>query len=318
MKAIYQSKYGSPLELQIIDKDLPEPGKKEVLVRITATAINDYDWSMITGKPPIYRLFMGWFKPLRPISGMELSGVIEKCGPEAKKFKPGDRVYGDTSEAGFGTFAEYMVVHEKALTLKPDSMSFEEAAALSHAGNLAYQGLFTKGKLQKGHKILINGAGGGVGTLAFQMARDTAAEITGVDTGDKLEKMKELGFHQVIDYKKQDFTQSGHQYDLILDCKTTRSPKAYLESLTRQGIYVTVGGEPGKLIQILFRQLILRDKRIQLLALKANLNLPEIQAMYHSGQIKPVIDGPYSFNEIPQLVQYFGEGKHTGKVVVRI
>jgi NADPH:quinone reductase-like Zn-dependent oxidoreductase len=283
-----------------------------------ATAINDYDWSMVTGKPAIYRLFMGLFKPKHSTPGMELSGIVEQVGKGVTSFQEGDPVYGDISEFGFGTFAEYISLPPAALGLKPETMSFEDAAALPHAALLAYQGLMEKGELREGQRILINGAGGGVGTLACQMARQYRCHITGVDSGAKIETLKGLGFDEFIDYQKEDFTASGKSYDLILDCKTNRNPGSYLRALAPGGRYVTVGGEPFRLIQLLVAGLFSRNKKLFILALKPNRGLDRINQLFLAGVLKPVIDGPYTFEEIPALVRRFGEGRHTGKIVVRV
>lgn len=321
MKAIFCSHYTSPEKLEIKEVPTPIPAKHEVLVKIYATAINDYDWGMVRGKPYLYRLLYGITKPKHPIAGMELSGVIEDIGEGVTQFKKGDAVFGDISEFGFGSFAEYIAINEKALVLKPDAISFEEATAIPHAALLAYQGLLEKGKIQKGQKILINGAGGGVGTFALQLAKMCDAEVTGVDTGEKLHNMKAIGFDEIIDYKKENFTKRGERYDLILDAKTSQPTWAYLKALKPKGKYVTVGGSAGNLI--LFGLTgglisILTGKKFQLLALQPNQGLNYINQRYAEGKIKAVIDGPYAFHEIPRLIQYFGEGKHTGKVVIKI
>lgn len=181
MKAIVLTKYGSPSMLQLQELPKPVPQENEVLVKIHATAINDYDWSMVRGKPHLYRLMFGLLKPKIKIPGMELSGTIEALGKNVQSFKLGDVVYGDISDYGFGSFAEYICIHEKALALKPPKMTFEEAAAIPHASLLAYQGLIDLGKIQNGQQILINGAGGGVGTFGLQLAKLYDAEVTGVE-----------------------------------------------------------------------------------------------------------------------------------------
>jgi len=321
MRALIFTKYGSPDVLQLKEIAKPTPKENEVLVKIHATAVNDYDWSMIRGKPYLYRLLFGILKPKHQIPGMELSGIIEALGTNAKSFKVGDAVYGDISAYGFGSFAEYVCINEKALTLKPAEMSFEEAAAIPHAAMLAVQGLLDTGQLQKGQKILINGAGGGVGTLGLQIAKLYDAEVTGVDTGDKLKMMKELGYDHIIDYKIEDFTNNKQRYDLILDAKTTRSTFQYLKALNPDGKYVTVGGYLIRLIQVLILKpwiSVFSDKRVHMVALKPNKDLEYINEIFDAGKIKPVIDGPYELSEIPGLIQYFGEGKHIGKIIIKV
>lgn len=319
MKAVFCDEYGPPKDLKIKEVEKPTPKENEVLVKIHASAVNDYDWMSVLGKPYLYRLFLGISKPRRTIPGMELSGVIEALGSGAKSFNVGDEVYGDISEHGFGSFAEYVCINEKALVRKPPKISFEEAAATSHAAMLAVQGLIEKGKISEGQKILINGAGGGVGTFGLQLAKLHRAEVTGVDTGDKLEVMSSIGFDHVIDYKKEDFTKNGQSYDLILDAKTTRSPFDYLRSLSPNGKYVTVGGHMSRLLQILILNPLISKfskKSVHMVALRPNKDLDYIHELYESGKVKPLIDGPYKLDEAPWAIQHFGEAKHAGKVVI--
>lgn len=321
MKAIVFTKYGAPDVLQLKEMPKPSPGEEEVLVKIHATAVNDYDWSMVRGKPYLYRLMFGLWKPKKQIPGMELSGTVEAVGKNVRAFQVGDAVFGDISEYGFGSFAEYLCIHEKALVLKPAAMSFEEAAAIPHASLLAYQGLVEIGKIQKGQQILINGAGGGVGTFGLQLAKLYDAEVTGVDTGNKLGMMQSIGFDHVIDYKKEDFTKNGQRYDLILDAKTNRSIFSYARSLKPNGTYVTVGGYLSSLLQLLMLKPLLSassEKRFHILALKPNKDIAYINELFEAGKLKTVIDGPYTLSQTPEAVQYFGEGKHQGKVVISV
>ncbi|MFY0650786.1 MAG: NAD(P)-dependent alcohol dehydrogenase [Cyclobacteriaceae bacterium] len=321
MKAVICKKYGPSEDLKIEEVEKPVPKEDEVLIKIHATAINDYDWSMVRGEPYLYRLLFGITKPKRPIPGMELAGEVKGRGKNATAFQVGDAVYGDISEYGFGSFAEYVCVNEKSLVLKPGNMSFEQAAATSHASMLAVQWLIDKGQIQEGHNLLINGAGGGVGTFGLQIAKQYGAEVTGVDTGDKLKTMKSIGFDHVLDYKKVDFTRAGQQYHLILDVKTTRSTFAYLQALKPEGKYVTVGGNLIRLLQLLFLKGFIskfHKKSVHLVALQANKDLEYIHQLFDEGKVKPQIDGPYPLEEIPRLIQYFGQGKHCGKVVIKL
>ena len=322
MKAFTLSEYGPPSEvLKLQEVPKPSPQKNQVLVKIKATAINDYDWSMVTGTPGINRLLFGLRRPKHQIPGMELAGVVEGVGPNVKSFAVGDAVYGDISNHGFGTFAEYICIHEKALVQKPEAISFEQATSISHASMLAYQGLIDIGKIQHSHNVLINGGGGGVGTFGLQLAKLYDAKVTGVDSGEKLKTMKELGFDEVIDYREHDFTKNGLQYELILDCKSSRKPSAYLPSLRPGGSYVTIGGQTKRLIQTLLLRpwfSSIYKKQVRIVALKPNKDLAHLHELIKEEKIKCVIDGPYQFEEIPRLVKYFGEGKHTGKVVIRV
>lgn len=315
MKAIICNSYGPTSQLQLKEVDKPIPKPNEVLIKIHFSAINDYDWSMVRGKPTLYRLLFGLFKPKNPIPGMELSGVVESCGAEVSKFKVGDEVYGDISYYGFGTHAEYIAINENAVVKKPEYISFEVAAALSHAANLAWQGLVDLGQIKNDMKVLINGAGGGVGSIGLQIAKSHNCHVTGVDTGDKLQVMKEIGFDRVIDYKKEDFTKGHETYDLILDAKTTRTPRAYTRVLNAGGRYVTVGGVLGRLLQVFFAQRVLK-KPVYVVPLDANKDLDQIHKLCESGKIKPVIDGPYPLEKTSWAIQYFGEGRHHGKVII--
>lgn len=314
MKALIFTKYGNPEEvLKLREIEKPKPKENEVLIKVKSTTINDYDWSLVRGRPKLYQLMFGLFRPKQTIPGMELSGIIEEIGSGVKHLKVGDHVYGDISELGFGTFAEYIAIDPKAVIIKPSNLTFEQAAALPHAGLLAYQGLK---ELKEHQKVLINGAGGGVGSIAIQIAKHYNCEVTGVDTSAKFDMMKSQGFDHVIDYKQTDFTKTGEQYDFILDCKSKKSAFAYLKALKPNGTYVTVGGDLNNLIGLLFwgkMVSLFSKKKLQILALKPNEGLEELNELLN---IKCQIDGPYRPEEIPRLIQYFGEGKHQGKIVV--
>lgn len=321
MKAIIFEKYGLPEEvLNVKEVTVPIPKENEILIKIKATAVNDYDWSIIRGKPYLYRLMFGLFKPKNNIAGMELSGLVEKIGLNVKKFKVGDAVFGDISKYGFGTFAEYISINEDAIIKKPDGLSFEEAAALPHASTLAFQALRDLGEINQGQKILINGGGGGVGTIGLQLAKLHNCEVTGVDSQEKLDMMKSLGYDNVYNYKKINFTKTGERYDLILDCKTNKSAFSYLRALKPGGKYVTIGGELGKIIKVLFLGKFLHlfsTKKLLILSLKANEGLDYICELIMKNKIKCEIDGPYSLEETASLIQYFGEGAHKGKIVIK-
>ena len=319
MKAFQATKYGQPLEvLNLVDLPKPKPGPSEVLVKIHATAINDWEWAMVTGRPWAYRPLMGFTKPKNPVPGMELSGVVEAVGDEVKNFKSGDAVFGDTSDHGFGSYAEYISISEKALHLKPDSISFEDAAALPHASLLAWQAFVDYGKLKEGENVLINGGGGGVGALGFQIAKALGAgRIDGVDTGPKMEMMKSLGFEKVMDYKNVDFVKEGEKYDFILDCKSSRTTSQLSKALNKSGRYVTVGGTPGRVVSLALSNLF-GNKRFMVLPLKPNKGLDNILRLVLEGKLENRIEGPYPFEEIPRLLQRFGHGLHTGKIIAKI
>lgn len=317
MKAIIYTKYGGPEVLQLKEVEKPYPKDDEVLVKVYAASINDWDDGLLHGDF-INRLINGLFKPKKKILGSDIAGRIEAVGKNVTRFKTGDDVYGDLS-GRWGGFAEYVCARKKALALKPASMSFEEAAAIPQAAMLAVQGLIDKGKIKQGQKLLINGAGGGVGTFAVQIAKLYGVEVTGVDSTGKLDMLRSMGFDHVIDYTKEDFTKNGQCYDLILDVKTKRSMFDCAHALSRNGIYVTVGGSMGRLFQaLLFAPWIsmISKKHIRLVALKKNKDLAYMNELFEAGKIKPVIDGPYQLDEVPEAFRIFGKGDHKGKIVI--
>jgi NADPH:quinone reductase-like Zn-dependent oxidoreductase len=324
MKTYIVKNYGKPDKvLNLVDIKQPQPKNTEVLVKVRATAINDYDWCVTTGKPFAYRLLFGIFSPRKKfmIPGMEVAGIVEEVGNKATKFKAGDAVYGDISDYGLGSFAEYLCIDEKALSYKPDSMSFEEATSIPHAAMLALQGLRDVGQIKNGQKILINGGGGGVGSFGLQLAKLYYTHVTGVDTGEKLKLMKTQGYDKVIDYKKEDFTKSNQQYDLVLDCRTSRSLWRFLKVLKPEGKYISIGGSSGKLLQMLYMGPILKifsKKSLHMVMLKQNKDLNYINKLYDDNKIQCIIDGPYPFEKIPWAVQRFGDGLHHGKIVISI
>jgi len=321
MKAIVYEKYGPPEVLQLKEVEKPTPTDNEVLIEVHAASVNDWDWGLLRGKPFVIRLLFGLLKPKIKILGVDIAGRVEAAGRNTMQFQPGDDVYGDISECGFGGFAEYVCARENALALKPASMTFDEAAAIPQAAMLAVQGLRDKGQIQSGQKLLINGAGGGVGTFAVQIAKLYGVEVTGVDSSGKLDMLRSMGFDHVIDYTQEDFTKNGQCYDLILDVKTNRSIFDYTRALSPNGIYVTVGGSMTRIFQALFLRpwiSIISKKKIRIVGLKPNKDLAYMNELFEAGKVKPVIDGPYKLNEVPEAIRYFGEGKHKGKVVITV
>jgi NADPH:quinone reductase-like Zn-dependent oxidoreductase len=317
LKAIVYTKYGGPEVLQLKEIEKPFPKDDEVLIKVHAVSINDWDFGLLEGDF-INRLLNGLLKPKRKILGSDIAGRIEAVGKNVTRFKTGDEVYGDLSSY-WGGFAEYTCAREKSVALKPPSMSFEEAAAIPQAAMLAVQGLIDKGKIHPEQKVLVNGAGGGVGTFAVQIAKLYEVEITAVDSTGKLNMLRSIGFDHVIDYTKEDFTKNGQCYDLILDVKTNRSMFDYVRALQPGGTYVTVGGSMSRL----FQALILRPwismickKHIRIVALKTNKDLLYINELFEAGKIKPVIDGPYELNNFVEAFMLFGKAEHKGKVVI--
>ena len=303
-------------------KELPIPAIKdnELLVKVHAVSINDWDWGILKGETFFDRLMSGLKKPRNTILGSDIAGTVEAVGKDVRKFKAGDEVYGDLS-GRWGGFAEYVAAPEKSLALKSPSMNFVEAAAIPQAAMLAVQGLIDKGKLQRGQQLLINGAGGGVGTFGLQIARLYDVEVTVVDSDQKLAMLKSLGADHVIDYKQEDFTKNGKQYDLVLDAKTNRPVLQYLGSLKPGGKYITVGGILSRVLQLFLLSpfvSLFTNKKISLVILKANKDLLYMNEVYESGQVKPIIDGPYKFEELPAAIGYFGRAEHKGKVVIQI
>tara|TARA_R110002049_G_scaffold39916_2_gene122248 strand:+ start:6473 stop:7447 length:975 start_codon:yes stop_codon:yes gene_type:complete len=322
MKIIKCEKYGPPEKgVRVTEATVPSPKDNEVLIKIHATAVNDYDWSLATGKPYMYRLMFGLIKPKHGLLGMELSGTVAALGANATKFKIGDAVMGDTSNNGFGTFAEYISINENAVIQKPETLSFAEAASIPHASCLALQALRDIGHLKDGQKILINGGGGGVGTIGLQLAKLHNCEVTGVDAQEKLAMMTALGYDQVIDYKKVNFTKAGERYDLILDCKSNKPSLTYLRALNPKGRYVSIGGKPFNLIGLLLWGKLVSlfsSKSLKILALKSNIGLEYICDLIAQQKIQCQIDGPYPMEDAGRLIQYFGDGKHKGKIVISI
>jgi len=317
LKAIVYTKYGGPEVLQLHEVEKPIPKDDEVLIRNHAVSLNDWDFGLLQGDF-INRMINGLRKPKRKILGSDIAGTIETVGKNVTRFKPGDDVYGDLS-GRWGGFAEYSCASEKALAFKPASMSFVEAAAIPQAAMLAVQGLIDKGKIHQGQKLLINGAGGGVGTFAVQIAKLYDAEVTGVDHTSKLPMLRSMGFDHVIDYTREDFTKNNQRYELILDVKTNRSILGYTRALPAKGTYVTVGGSIARLLQLfMLGPLIsmITKKHMRIVALKYNKDLVYMNELFESGKVKPVIEGPYELNNFHEAFRIFAEGEHKGKVVI--
>lgn len=266
------------------------------------------------------RLFFGLLRPKKQILGSDVAGRIEAVGKNVLQFKPGDAVFGDLS-GEWGGFAEYVCARENALALKSPTMTFEEAAAIPQAAMLALQGLRDTGRIKAGQKLLINGAGGGVGTFAIQIAKLYGVEVTAVDSQGKLGMLLSMGANHVIDYAKEDFTRNRQCYDLILDVKTNRSILDCARALNPNGIYVTVGGSMLRLFQALLLWpwiSMTTSKRIGIVKLKPNKDLAYMKELFEAGKVIPVIDGPYTLSEVPKAFRHFGEGKHKGKVVITL
>ena len=311
--------YGETPLLEMKESALPDIGEDDLLVEVHYSSINDYDWALSTGKPLLYRFLFGFRRPkLNP--GMEMSGVVKKLGRKIKNLRVGDRVSGDLSNDRFGSFANYVVAKEKSITKIPDNLTLEEAATLPHAGLLAQQGVELLGG-KKCQKILINGAGGGVGTLALQILKKDGVRIDGIDTGEKLKDMLKLGFDNVFDYKKSSLRKIDEKYDFILDTKSKFWPWDYVRRLKKNGTYITVGGTLLNLISILIlKELtkLLTKKTLKILVLKPNAGLEKFIQSYVKGSMKSLIDGPYPFESASTALAKFGHGKHSGKVLLEL
>lgn len=321
MKAIIYRRYGTPEVMQLREQPVPIAGKGQVRVKVHATAINDWDWTLLRGQPHLLRLFSGPFKPKITILGTEVAGVVEALGEGVTRFAVGDRVYGDLSEAGFGGFADYVSVPENAVHPMTTNMTFEQAATLPHAGLLALQGLVGAGAIRHGDRVLINGAGGGVGAIGLGIAKTYGCSVTGVDKASKLGALNAMGFDDTLDYEQTDFTRYGQRYDLVLDAKTTHSPLRYLNALEPGGRYVSVGGYLPKLFQLFCAGPVIRkvtNKQLIILALKPNQGLDRLNDLFESGALHCMIDGPFALTDVPAAMARFGRADHLGKIVISV
>ncbi len=319
MQALTQRRYGSFEVFQLETIDVPVPENNEVRISVRASGVNDWELGMMEGKPYIIRAFLGLSRPKPPVVGCEVAGVVDSVGSDVRKFKPGDKVYGDLSEGSFGSYAEYVCVPETAIHAMPINLTFEQAAAIPHAGLLMLQALGDIGGLEEGQSLLVNGAGGGVGALALQYAKLRGVRVTGVDSAAKADHMLSLGYNEVIDYEEEDFTESDSQYDLILDTKTKRSPFDLLRALKPGGTYVTVGGDFPRIVQIVLfgRWIALRHrKHVRMLSLKPNQGLDQLTGLVEAGELLPTIDRVYPLAEAVSAIERFASANHEGKVVI--
>jgi NADPH:quinone reductase-like Zn-dependent oxidoreductase len=323
MKAMVYTKYGPPDVLQLLEAEKPAPRDDEVLIRVHAASVNPYDLHYLTGKPLPLRLKSGVLKPKRKILGIDIAGRIESVGRDAQQFQQGDEVFGDISGCGGGGFAEHVSVSEKVLALKPSGMTFEEAAAVPMAAVTALQGLRDRGGIQPGQKVLINGASGGVGTFAVQIAKSFGAEVTGVCSTRNLDMVRSIGADQVIDYTKEDFAQNEQGYDLILDAVGNRSVFDYKRVLSSRGTCVIIGySSPALVFQVIFLGpwvSMKEKKKVSVMEAKPDQeDLVFIKQLFEAGKLVPVIDKRYSFGEIAEALRYLEEGHARGKVVITV
>ncbi len=323
MKAIVCTKYGPPDVLQFQEVAKPTPSEDKVLVKVHAASVNAYDWHLLTADIFLVRLMGGGLRrPKKAIPGVDIAGRIEAAGSNVKQFRPGDEVFGDISACDAGGFAEYVSVPENALALKPATLSFEQAAAIPMAAVTALQGLRDQGKIQAGQKVLINGASGGVGTFAVQIAKAFGAEVTAVCSTRNLDLARTLGADRVIDYTQEDFTRSGQTYDLILAANGYHPLSAYKRALAPQGTYVMAGGKPGQMFQAMLLGSWLSEKggkKLGGFTAKANQkDLVTLKELVEAGKVVPVIDKRYSLSEAAEALRYLGAGHARGKVVITV
>ena len=317
MKASVWTRYGPPEVMELQEVERPDPKDGEVLVRVHAASINSWDWELTQGVAHI--TFGGRARPPYRVLGCDISGTVEGVGGKVTLFKPGDQVFGDLSGSGFGGFAEYACAKAKALAPKSASMSHEEAAATPQASLLALQGL-RKGRIKEGQKVLINGAGGGVGTFAIQIAKTFGTEVTGVDRGDKANTMLSIGADHIIEYEKEDFTRRGEVYDLILDVKSNRSVFDYKRALAPRGVCIILGGKGTKVFgSLLLGSWVLGSRKVKIGILRRRpRDLEHMIGLYEAGKVRPVIDRIYPLSEVAEAFRYFGDRDVKGKIVITV
>ena len=314
MKAIVYEKYGPPEVLQLKEVEKPTPKDDEVLVKIYASSVCWADEALVRGKPFIARLSSGLLKPKHTIPGIDIAGQVEAVGRNVKQFQPDAEVFGDIGACGFGAYAEYVSVPENALAPKPANLTFEEAAAVPQYALVALQGLRDKGQIQHGQKVLINGASGGVGTFAVQIAKSFGAEVTGVCSTRNLDMVRSIGADHVIDYTQEDFTQKEQGYDLILDIVANRSISDYTRALSPEGNYVAVAFKPSAMFGRATE-----GKKVSQLSHKPNVeDLLYMKELIEAGKVVPVIDRRYPLSEVAEAIRYYGEEHPSGKVVITV
>src|SRR5215211_2289272 len=317
MKAIVYAEYGSPDVLQFKDVEKPAPKDNEVLVKVHAASANPADWHLMRAEPFLARLANGLLKPKNTKLGADVAGRVEAIGSNVTRLQVGDDVFGCMPLNELGGFAEYVCADEDALALKPAGLTFEQAAAVPLAAFTALQGLRDKGQIRSGQKVLINGASGGVGTFAVQIAKSYGTEVTGVCSTRNLDLVRSIGADHVIDYTKEDFTQNGQQYDLIFDAVGNRSVSDYQRALSPNGTCAVAGfTSMPRLFQFMF----LGGNKVGLMeTAKANKkDLMVIQELLETGKVVPVIDRTYSLSEVPEAIRYLEAGHARGKVVITV
>jgi NADPH:quinone reductase-like Zn-dependent oxidoreductase len=316
MKAFIWEKYGPPQLLRLADIEKPAPAADEVLVRVLAASVNPADWRSMRGKPLFSRLTLGLLRPKHKVLGGDIAGQVEVVGPSVSQFKPGDEVYANLLDHGYGGFAEYVSVPVDAMWSKPKNLSFEEAAAVPMAGVTALQGLRHHGQIQPGQQVLINGGSGGVGTFAVQIAKSFEAEVTGVTSTRNIDLVHSLGADHVLDYTTTDFARTGHRYDLILDTIGNRSVPDLRRALTDNGKAAVTGfTNVARLLAVSLRG----GRDIAIVSAHAtSKELEFLSELIQAGKLRPKIDRRYAFTEIPAAISYLEQGRARGKVVIGV
>jgi NADPH:quinone reductase-like Zn-dependent oxidoreductase len=326
VKAIVRGRYGSPDVLELTEIDKPEPGDDEVLVRVHAASVNPADWHFLRGTPYIARLQLGLRKPKDRVLGCDVAGQVEAVGKNVTMFRPGDDVFGSPFMHGLGAFAEWICISEDLLAPKPAALSFEQVAAVPLAASTALQGLRDHGRIETGYKVLIIGASGGVGTFAVQIAKSFDAEVTGVCSTRNVDMVRSLGADHIIDYTKEDFTQSGQQYDLIFQLAGTRSPSECRSALTSNGTLVISSGESegrwigpvDRVIKALVLSALVSQKLATFTVKPNREDLQLLKQFIEDGTLTLVIDRTYQLARVPEAIRYLEEGHARGKVVVTV
>jgi NADPH:quinone reductase-like Zn-dependent oxidoreductase len=321
MKAIVYRNYGSPDVLKYEEIEKPSPGDDEVLVKVRAASVNPLDWRVMRGRPYFMRIMTGLRKPKDTRLGVDVAGQVEAVGRNVTQFKPGEEVFGACS----GAFAEYACASASALVTKPNNVTFEQAAAVNVGASTALQGLRDAGQIQPGQKVLINGAAGGVGTFAVQIAKSFGAEVTGVCSTRNADMVRSIGADQVIDYTREDFTRSGQRYDLLFDLVGNRPLSACRRVLNPKGIYVVAGGPDGRwlgplgpMIKAPVLSPFVSQKLVMLISRVSKEDLTIISGLMEAGKVTPVIDRRYGLTEVPEAIWYLEEGHARGKVVITL
>jgi NADPH:quinone reductase-like Zn-dependent oxidoreductase len=326
VKAIVRDRYGSPDVLELTDIDKPEPGDDEVLVRVHAASVNPADWHFLRGTPYIARLQLGLRKPKDRVLGCDVAGQVEAVGKNVKMLQPGEEVFGSPFMHGLGAFAEWVCISEDLLAPKPVALSFEQVAAVPLAASTALQGLRDHGRIEPGYKVLIIGASGGVGTFAVQIAKSFDAEVTGVCSTRNVDMVRSLGADHIIDYTKEDFTQSGQQYDLIFQLAGTRSPSECRRALTSKGTLVISSGESegrwigpvDRVIKALVLSALVSQKLATFTVKPNREDLQLLKQFIEDGTLTLVIDRTYRLAQVPEAIRYLEEGHARGKVVITV